>query len=53
MVMCASDCNCKWYKLSDMAYHPIFKERVDALIAEYEKTIPPKPRAKTPPDDIF
>ncbi len=27
-----------------MAYHPLFKERVDALIAEHERIVPPKPK---------
>jgi len=25
-----------------MAYHPLFKERVDVLIAEYARVVPPK-----------
>ncbi len=36
-----------------MSYHPLFKERVDALITEYEQIVPPKPREKTPPEDMF
>jgi hypothetical protein len=49
--MCTSDCNCKWCRLSEMSYHPLFKQRVDALMLEYEQNVPLKPREKALPDD--
>jgi hypothetical protein len=36
-----------------MADHAHFKQRIDALILEYEQTVPPKPRAKAPPDGFY
>lgn len=42
MPMCAHNCNCKWCRLSEMSNHSLFKERVDALLMEYEKAVPPK-----------
>jgi hypothetical protein len=27
-----------------MAYHPLFKDRVDEMITEYETIVPPKPK---------
>lgn len=42
MPMCVSDCNCKWCIMSDMTNHPLFKERMDALIKEYSDLVPPK-----------
>ena len=44
MPLCAPDCDCRWCKICTMAYHPLFKERVDALIAEHESIVPPKPK---------
>ena len=45
MPLCAPDCDCRWWcKICTMAYHPLFKERVDALIAEHESIVPPKPK---------
>ncbi len=35
MVMCAPDCICKWCMLSEIAGHPQFKERIDALLVEF------------------
>ncbi len=51
MPMCASDCNCRWCRLVEMACHPLFSERVDALLAVYNQSVPLKPRAKALPDD--
>ncbi len=51
MPMCASDCNCRWCRLVEMACHPLFSERVDALLALYNQSVPLKPRAKALPDD--
>ena len=53
MPMCASDCNCRWCRLSDMSHHLLFKERIDALLLEYERTVSPKPRAEMLLDDCF
>jgi len=49
--ICAPDCNCKWCRLSDMSVHVRFKERVEALLAEYNRDVPPKPRLKAPPEE--
>ena len=34
--MCAPDCDCKWCMLVEMAGHPLFKEVVDSLLAEFK-----------------
>jgi hypothetical protein len=34
-----------------MAYHPLFSERLDAMVAEWEKVVPPKPRRNLLPMD--
>ncbi len=44
MVMCAPNCDCRWCKICEMAYHPLFKDRVDEMITEYETIVPPKPK---------
>jgi hypothetical protein len=36
MVMCAHTCVCKYCKISEMAYHPLFKDRIDELLIEFE-----------------
>ena len=36
MVMCASNCICKWCMLNEMAVHPQFKEKVDLLLMDFE-----------------
>jgi len=35
MVMCAPDCDCRWCRLTEMSMHRLFKDRVDALLAEF------------------
>ncbi len=51
MPMCACDCTCRPCKISEMAYHPLFSERLDAMVAEWEKVVPPKPRRNLLPMD--
>ena len=55
MPLCADapNCNCRPCKISDMSYHPLFKERVDMLITEYEEKVPPKPKQPAPSGDIY
>jgi hypothetical protein len=36
-----------------MAFHPLFRERVDELIAEHKKIATPKPRIPAPSGDIY
>ena len=50
MPMCSPDCNCRWCHLTEMAAHAGFRDRVDALLAEYASTVPPKPRLQCPPE---
>jgi hypothetical protein len=35
--MCAPDCNCRACDVSNMAYHPAFKDRIDEMIQEYKR----------------
>ena len=51
MPICAEDCDCRWCKLSDMSCHPLFKERINALLLEYERIVASKPKHKLLPDD--
>ena len=35
MPMCAPDCDCKWCRMSEMSDHPLFKDKLDALLEEF------------------
>ena len=37
MPMCVHDCTCRYCKISEMAYHPLFKDRVDELLIEFSQ----------------
>ena len=37
--MCVSDCTCRACNISNMSWHPAFKDRIDNMIHEYQYTL--------------
>ena len=39
MVMCAEGCTCRACYLINMAWHPVFRNRIDLMIQEYKQLL--------------
>jgi|688.fasta_scaffold04684_19 hypothetical protein len=37
MPMCGPSCSCRCCDISKMAYHPLFRDRIDQMIEEYKR----------------